>query len=487
MNIKKISGNDLIKFLFIAVVLYWANILFLSFWYMMFLCFFMGIVLNTSIRNISLPAKIIIVSLINIIFSIIYLNLVKLTPFLGTYYINLHLFENIKHNILENITAVRFLPTVAPLLGILGVITKKPIKKFRISAKTLSFIFLIFFCLNFFIMSFDLNFNHFADTNFFPPSGKYSFDGHVYLRTFYLMKEGHSYYKSIDDSIRNRAGGYSYSSYFNIRPPFLFYFWKLFAFNGFYIALVFSLFAIALFFLAFHTIDYELKNPLLSLTAPVLLAFIFIYGLSANWYYTFHEYWGWFFLGAALWAKQKKFNLLWIIFLTLCVMTRELFFLVWIFVFITALLNKEKISAKYLIFSFIIILAYYLIHFYMIKINIFNELHITSAGVSPAPWLYFQPDFTFARHAFFFCSIFTFKPVFFGVFLIVCHILASINIARQKLTLYYPLIILPLVGILYLFISIRTATYWGLLYLPAFAYIIPFMFRDKEEIVIKAG
>lgn len=471
----------MLQFLFIVLVLYWANILFFSAWYMLFLCFFTGIILDFTAKKTSPAFKFVFIMAVNLIFSYSYMNLLNLRPPSESFYINFLLFENIKRNILENITVIGYLYLAAPLLGVFGVFAARALKKLHINAKNLALIFLMFFCLNFYSLGLGLNFNGFSDTRIFPPAGKYSFDGHVYLRTFHLMKAGNSYYKSIDDSIKNRAGGYSYSSYFNIRPPFIFYFWKLLALNGFYIALLFIIFSIILFFIVFYTVDYELKNPLLSLIAPVLLSPLFIYGLSANWY-TFHEYWGWFFLGISLWAKQIRNNILWILFLTLCVMTRELFFIVWALIFITALLNKEKDALKYLIFSFLIIAAYYLLHFYMIKVNIFNHLPLNTPGVNITPWLHIKPDFSFAKNAFFFCSIFIFKPVLFGMFLIICHILSSIRIFRDKLTLYYPLIILPLLGILYLFVSIPPVTYWGLLYLPAFAYVIPFAFYQNHKL-----
>ncbi|MCD4784850.1 MAG: hypothetical protein K8T10_13630 [Candidatus Eremiobacteraeota bacterium] len=454
----------------------------MSLFYIVFLCLFVGVIINLICKSLGFIPKIITTLIINILFALLYVSLPTQTLLSKGYYIDFMLMGKIIPNIINNIHSLLFPLLIIPLAGFLGVSIGSILKKNKKTERIVALIFLTVFVINFFIMGFSLNANDFSRVVVPPESHTYSFDGHIYLRTFHLMKAGNVYYESFQWALTQRQGSFTITSVFNIRPPFLFHFWELMPPDGMYVALLFVIMAAIMFFASYFTVNNELDDPLVAIITPVLMSYLFVYGICGNWF-TFHEYWAWFFLSIAIWAKQRKYNIVWISSFIICLFIRELFFFVWIVFIMTAFLNKNKKETLQLLLVFVVSLIYYMIHYYFVSKYISISTN-AAGGLSFHQW--FQGSTTFAGRSFLYAGSVLYKPVLFGFFIVTMYAFASLKIFRERLKLFYPLTIIPLAGVIYLFMGIPPVTYWGLLYLPCFSYLIPFFyFSTKKEIDVK--
>lgn len=477
--INGIKESNLLKFFLIALILYWTSILYLSLFYIIFLCLFVGVIINLICKSLKFTPKIIIILIINVLFALLYVSLPSQTLLSKGYYIDFMLMGKIIPNIINNTQALLYPLLIIPLAGFLGVSIGSILKKNKKTEKILALIFLTVFIINFYIVGFALNANNFSRVVTVPEPHTYSFDGHIYLRTFHLMKSGNVYYDSFQQALIQRRGSFRITSVFNIRPPFLFHFWELMPPDGMYIPLLFVIMTTIMFFASYFTVNNELDDPLVSIITPVLMSYLFVYAICGNWF-TFHEYWAWFFLSIAIWAKQRKYNIVWIASFVICLFIRELFFFVWLIFLLTAFLNKNKKEMLQLMVIFVISLIYYIIHYYFVS-KLITVSTSATGGFSFHQW--FQGSTTFAGRSFLYAGSVLYKPVLFGIFIVILYAFASLKIFSEKLKFFYPLTIIPLAGVIYLFLGIPPVTYWGLLYIPCFSYLIPFFyFSTKKQI-----
>jgi len=393
------------------------------------------------------------------------------------YRIDIATFRALQNNVRNILEFLKFPFLIIPFSGFIGVCIGSLLKVNLKTKKILALVFLVAFILNFYLAAFALNLWTIYDTVTPPPFGTYTFDGHIYLKTFYLMKDGHPYYASFPAALTGRKGGFTITSAFNIRPPFLFILWMILPQDGMFVILLFIILSTVVFFLSYFTVLQDLKDPFLAILTPALMSYLFLYGIVANWF-TFHEYWAWFFLAIAIWARIKKYHILMIISFILCLMVRELFFLIWFLFFVSSLINRDKKEIIGLIIAFVAPVGYYLLHFQMVSRHILITHGADASKFSFHQW--FQGNAFFAELCFRFGSVLIFKPAAFGIFIMGCYIAASIKIFREKLKMYYPLAVLPLVGLFYFKMGISALSYWGMLYLPAFSYLAPFALYKNE-------
>lgn len=476
---EKSTGRILLKFLFLSLVLYWACMLFAHPVFLVFLSVFLGAALEILDKkdNINIFFKAALLIGINLLFTWIYSHMAAATAPARGFAVDLQVAGALRFNAGKNIGQLMFPEAIFSLAGLMGLAAGNFIRKDYNTKKILALVFLAVFALNFLIMGFAYNYSDFRDATRFPAPNTYSFDALVYLKTFYLMKDGHSFYTAFPAALTRRTGGFTITSFFNVRPPFIFYLWKIAPANGIFIMRLFAAFSILLFFFSYFTTENMLKQPLISLLTPVLLSYLFIYGLYANWF-PFHEYWAWFFLGMGLWARGKEFKWAWVICLSLCLMTRELFFVVWGIIFIASAQKKDKEEMKLLGISFIVSAIYYAFHYTMVSRYILPPSTAPGAGFSLRTWL--QGGLIPAQNAFGFAGIMIYNSSLFGIFMLAYYIISSMKIFMYRLKFYYPLAALPLIGLSFLVFGLPYTNYWGLIYLPAFAYLVPLAFYEPE-------
>lgn len=237
-------------------------------------------------------------------------------------------------------------------------------------------IFLIIFTLSFALISFDLFLKRSLPLVKLKPLPKqYRSDEFVFLRTFYLLKEGENYYtafnKSVTEDIR---GGYLTKEVFTWRLPTIFYFWALFTNTGLGIGILFIILS-SLTLICVYKITKNFSSP----------AILVPYYLDAYYYQTsflFTEWWALFFFIFGLTALLNNLKKFAIIFLSLSILTRELFILPILFMTIVSFVFKTN----RLIFLkiFFIFLVFYSVHYALVQNqpvsesqrDIFSRIHM---------------------------------------------------------------------------------------------------------------
>ncbi len=470
---------DLLKYLFIALVLFWSCLLFSSSFYLIFLCLFVGIISNFLLRDMEFFPRLAVVSVVTIFFSLIYDGVPRTPPLNVGYYIDILLHnKRLMPELIKNLDSFMFPVPVFLFLGFIGASAGSYLKENLKTRKIIAIVFLVVFAINFCVSVFALNLWSHYDTYREPPAGKYIFDGHIYIRTLYLMKSGIPYYQSFTKALTEKQGGFTVTSVFNIRPPFTTILWSIMPASGMNIIRLFMFFTVITFFLSYFTVLKDLKDPLLAILTPVILSYLFFYGLAADWF-TFHEYWAWFFLGAALWARQTKHYVVMTVFFILCLLSRELFFVVWFIFMMFALVNRDKKDIIRLAIVFFTALGYYLLHYHMVTHNVVIHTEGAGSGFSLGQW--FRGNSPEGEACLQFGSVVIYKPAQYLVFIVGSYILATINIFRNRLKFYYPLAVLPLIDIFSRLMGVSITSYWGLVYLPVFGYLVPFLWHKKEE------
>lgn len=124
-----------------------------------------------------------------------------------------------------------------------------------------------------------------------PAAGSYSFDGSVYLKTFYLMHRGHDYYSAFREAVEGdtRATSVSLGSVLNFRMPTVFLGWALLPSDGRSIVLAYLGLASAGLVASFLLARAFVRDSL-ALVAPILLWPYMLHGAVTGWV-LFAEYW----------------------------------------------------------------------------------------------------------------------------------------------------------------------------------------------------
>ena len=473
--------TQLLKYVFISAILLWSSMLFSSPFYLIFLCLFIGILSNFIDDDLDLLYRCLATLVVLIIFSLVYAGVAKTPPLSMGYRVDiiLHNYRLIPR-LIHNLKVLMFPGFIFIVSGILGSTTGSLLKRNLKTKKILALIFLTVFIINFCVSAFALNTWSKYDTHKMPPTGKYAFDGHIYLKTFYLVKSGMPYYKSFETALTQRKNGFTVTSVFNIRPPFVVFLWSIMPPAGINLIRLFMFFSAVLFIITFFTVLKDLKDPFLAILTPAIMAYLFFYGVIANWF-TFHEYWAWFFLAIAIWVRRKKFYVPMMISFVLCLITRELFFFAWFLFTLFAIINKEKKELFRMGIILLASIAYYALHFFLLIRSV--TIHTGQSGSAFSITEWFQSKVFFTQLFLRFGSVTIYKPVLFGLFILICYFVASYRIIKNRLTFYYPLLALPLVVLVYFKMGISARAYWGLVFLPAFAYVVPFAWykMEKEE------
>ena len=473
------TAADLLKYLFITLILFWSCMLFSSSLYIIFLCLFVGVISNFMLKDMEFLPRLAVVSAVTILFALIYDGAPRTPPLTMGYYVDIVLHNNrLMPKLIDNLKFFMFPIPVFLFSGFIGVSAGSFLKEGLKVRKIIAIVFLVVFIINFCLSVFALNLWSNYDTCQEPLAGKYTFDGHIYLRTLYLMKSGIPYYQSFTQALTEKQGGFTVTSVFNIRPPFITLLWSVMPASGMNVIRLFIIFSIVLFFLSYFTVLKDLKDPFLAMLTPVILSYLFFYGLTANWF-TFHEYWAWFFLAVAVWARQTKHYVVMTVFFILCLLTRELFFVVWFLFMLFALINRNKEDLIRLGIVFFTALGYYLIHYYMVTHSI--SIYSSEAGSSFSFGQWLRGSSPEGEADLLFGSVTIYKSSLYLAFIVALYLLASINVFRNRLKLYYPLAVLPLMDFISQKLGVSATSYWGLLYLPAFGYLVPLLWYEKEE------
>lgn len=198
-----------------------------------------------------------------------------------------------------------------------------------------------------------------------PDIYSYRSDEFIFLRTYYLMREGTDYYTAFRDAVHHDARGMQLTSeMFSWRLPTIFFLWQFFASNGYIIGLFFVLFT-STALLAVERLNAKFLPPPFSLVGPIILVPYFLDSLAYKTSFLFTEWWGWFFFifGLTFFIYSRK-KIAWLC-LTLSVLTRELFIIPIVLMFLFALFQKRH--RGFFLSILTVFLAAYFVHYTQIQ------------------------------------------------------------------------------------------------------------------------
>jgi hypothetical protein len=297
----------------------------------------------------------------------------------------------------------------------------------------------------------------------------------LYLQVFHLVKKGENYYKALPEAFQNDARKSKLvKDPFMWRPPTAYYFWTIFASNGKQIAILFWILAWA----SFVSIYFILKKIVpwqVSLFGPILTSLYFqdVFHYSTS--FLFHEWWGWFFLiFALLFFTYKKLPFA-IIFFTLSVLTRELFIISILTLFIYSLyLKKNRLIFIIPIAIFIIFFLFHLsnvnnsylpaspVFSHALKFNKISLLNMFAFSMREFPLINLRVNLFFI--------IISFVTTFFCIF------------KKQNEKINY--LLLSFWGLILLlpFAAQNYNDYWGIIFMPTLLAFSPIIFVLYEKI-----
>jgi hypothetical protein len=332
---------------------------------------------------------------------------------------------------------------------------------------------LLLLTLGIYFVNFALNISFFVKNNNFSDPKIIKSDEMLYLKVYYLMKSGAGYYSSLPIAFKADSRKLTLSKdVFMWRLTTIYYFWDALTTNGNQIAILFFGLAIASLFSIFLTLKKFVPWQI-SLIGPFLLSFYFKDILNYPTSIFFHEWWGWFFMifgiTSFLYGKKR----LTFCFLTLSVLTRELFMIPMIFFFIYSLKIKKN-RATFLV-PVLIFLGAYFAHGAIISKLPFpaaltsRHLSFNKTGLSEM--------ISFSMRSFPFIQ---FRS---NVLLVIISLVSSVLIVLKKknINLNYLLISCWSLFFILPFIVQNFNDYWGVTFMPTMIGYLPLIFVLYEK------
>jgi hypothetical protein len=136
-------------------------------------------------------------------------------------------------------------------------------------------------------------------TSFEPPAEKYSFDGQLFMKIYYLVEKGTPFYKAWDQAvIEDARADYHQTNVLAYRMPTVFWLWSILFSNGSYIILTFLMLSITSMICAYF-IARRFIDSGFALLAPALVGTYLLTG-AVSWWQTELEYWSSFVIFPAV-------------------------------------------------------------------------------------------------------------------------------------------------------------------------------------------
>ena len=310
-----------------------------------------------------------------------------------------------------------------------------------------------------------------------PAVGTYRGDELIFLKTFYLVKNGQGYYQSFAQGVAGDTRGIVLTSdTFQWRLPAIFYLWKFTSIDGYFIFVNFW-FLTLVSLICIYFILKKFIGSRLAFLGPILVVPYFLDVLFYKTSFLFTEWWAWFFLtfGLTFFLYQKK-KVAFIFFL-LSAVTRELMIFPLILFFIYSLFLKKDRR------FFLAIVTLTLLFFAFHAFNVSLQESITPAsGSSPLTRLHsfdkqsFLSMISFSMRKY---PLVNFKIHYLIVLL--AGVSLAVNLARKQTREVFYIFIAGF-GFLLLLPFVTTSAYndyWGVLFMSTLILTIPLAFAKK--------
>lgn len=308
-----------------------------------------------------------------------------------------------------------------------------------------------------------------------PQLATYRSDEMIFLKTYYLVKSGNSYYDSFQKAAANDYANIKLGpDIFTWRLPTIFYFWQL-AQNGFQILTLYWVLAI-LFLISIYKIIKKLYNSNAGLLAQLLVLPYFAGNLFYKTSFLFVEWWALFFFTFGLaFFLYKKFVPSWVLFF-LAIITRELMIIPIVsFLLLSIFLKKNLLFFATLILSSLIIFA---LHSHFV-ISRFGDVQQTSTIFSR---LHAPDKKSFLTMISFSMQNYPLTKYRVNLLLIVLafiSLLINIKKKEDREKLYYYLAPWSMFLTFPFITSTFYNDYWGILFMPILISTIPGVWKIK--------
>ncbi|MEW6188863.1 MAG: hypothetical protein AB1466_01940 [Actinomycetota bacterium] len=334
--------------------------------------------------------------------------------------------------------------------------------------------FVLYSLLIFILLSFVVNatiFNTFVlkRVSFEPAPEGYAFDGFLYLKTFYLMKRGHGYYRAFGmafDQDRRLTG--TPPAIFGWRLPTIFWIWStLLPANGTYLNYAFTFFSLLCICSTFIFARKFIPDEW-ALLASFLLAPYLLYAAMSFWF-PFAEYWGFFFalFSLTFFCYHKQFESA--LFALLAVLTRELMIFVPVAGLLASVSSKNRKKIIIWILPLVCFSIFFMIHYLAVKPKLVHAPFDLSA------WLH--GGFGFVKSTLGFGLNFFAKGEMLKFLLLFLALLGVLMLPRRgEKMIFMACLLLPV--FIFFIVGGPWRDYWGIIYMPFILIYAPMFFGN---------
>lgn len=307
-----------------------------------------------------------------------------------------------------------------------------------------------------------------------PQIKTYHGDGMSFLKTYFLMEKGNNYYIAFKIARDNFASGNSFSGdTFTWRMPTVFYIWNFFTSSAEQILTLF-LFLTILSFISIYLLLKKISTKLLALFGSLLLIPYFYDALVYKASYLFVEWWGLFFFIFGLTALFYKYPKIAVGVFFLAVVTRELFIIPILSLYIFCLLTKKE--SKIFLIPILGFIAVYVLHI----INISQIVGRADTGLSVIGRVHGYDILSLQKTVSFSMRYYIIDNFKVHYLLGLAGLISLIvNSLVKEQTLYLLVSVLSLIIILP-FIAVSDNDYWGILIMPWLIMSVPLIFNLKK-------
>jgi len=293
--------------------------------------------------------------------------------------------------------------------------------------------------------------------NYEPPPKQYAFDGFIYLKTFYLMKQGSGYYDSLKGALLgDQRSSALPASVMGWREPTVFYIWNILFSTGEQVGIGFLLLTSIVAILVF-LVAKELSNANLAVLPAALVCGYYMYGVASMWI-VFVEYWALpVSLAATLFFLRGK-NSIAAAFAAAVPLFRELYIFTLMAGFFGTLVDKNLKKILVWVAAGFAFLGIYFLHYLKVKTMVPGPTP-GWGGVQGGGLQFILDSISFSTD-----NLVTMPnvPVAFYIFGLIG--LLSVPSLRNKV-FFAALVVLPLI-VFYKFLGYQWSYYWGVCYMP---------------------
>ncbi len=305
-----------------------------------------------------------------------------------------------------------------------------------------------------------------------PLNYSYSFDGMSFLKTFYRMKQGISFYDAnmygISHDGRQGPPPIFVSGW---RLPVAFWLWNSAARNGEDIWFLFLILSILSLYAMFD-IAAMVVGRLGVLISSIFLTSYFYFALT-SYQFLLIEWWGLFSFIIGLRFFMHKKTVMGVFIMMIGVFVRELFLIPFGAIIIASMLNNKKTVYLFLALMAIFI-AYYTMHFQLaansLQSNYGIDLQVLGQKFGAGGIIFLRQTLAYGTN-FFITTQFRIQATLFMLMSTFAGGIIS-SLKRDATTKQTPFIAVMATVIAFLFIGTKDNDYWGITYVP----LLPVLF-----------